>query len=114
MFLKNVYKNKYLFVFSILSLVVLLISAAGVFIHFRNINTPIIIHFDAYKGIDFLGTQNNVFGILLSGLATILINICLAEYLYRRERFVSYIFIFASFVLTLLILISVGVIISAN
>ncbi len=76
--------------------------------------SSLIVHFDAYKGIDFLGNKIDVFGILLSALVMVLINLFLAEFLYNRERFLSYIFGFISFGLILLILIAISVIISAN
>ncbi len=114
MVLSNVIKDKYLRVVALLSFLILFLTALISYSAFGSTTTPLIIHFDAYKGIDFLGSRLDVFGILLTVLVIILINIFLSDFLYSRERFLSYIFTFVSLLLSILILIVISVIIYAN
>ena len=81
---------------------------------FFKINHLLILHFDSYKGIDFLGDKNDVFSITGISLIVILINFLLAKQMYYKERFLSYFLSFGSSIFSLLILIGVFVIISIN
>ncbi len=112
--LSSIIKDRYLFVVFGLSFLILL--AISPFIYFRLAGDEgfLIIHFDAYKNIDFFGGRFDIFGILISALAIVSVNLFLADFLYNRERFLSYILCFGSFVLAVLILIVVSVIISVN
>ena len=110
----NIIKDKYLRVVAGLNLLILILATLIFYVRLGSVTTPLVIHFDAYKGIDFLAGRIEVFGILLSALVIILINLFLADFLYNRERFLSYIFAFISLELTVLILIVIGVIISVN
>lgn len=118
MLFANIIKDKYLRVVGILS--ILVVFLAGAIFYFQIEADPpqaeklLIIRFEADKDIDFLAGRIEVFGILLSALTMILINFFLANFLYRRERFLSYIFSFASLAITVLILIVISVIVSVN
>ncbi len=114
MVFSNIIKDKYLRVVVALSLLILFITALIFYLKIGSATTPLIIHFDIYKGIDFLGNKTKVFGILLLTLIILLINFFLADFLYNRERFLSYIFTFVSLGLAILILITINVIISVN
>jgi len=105
-------KDKYLRAVFGISLAVLIITSIIVFLKLRQIYNPLVIHFDAYSGIDFFGEKTNIFGILATTFAAIGINFFLADFLYNRERFLSYIFAFVS--LELVILMAMSVIISVN
>jgi hypothetical protein len=114
---ENIVKDKYLRAVFGLGLLILLIAFFFIYVEFdvpAESPAGLIIHFDAYKGIDFIGGKLDVFGILITALAIILINLFLADFLYHRERFLSYIFGFGSLGLSILILIAIGVIISVN
>lgn len=110
----NILKDKYLRFIGALSLLILFLTGLIFYFKFGQTTTPLIIHFEIGKGIDFLGGQSKVFGILFSSLIMILINFFLADFLYFRERFLSYIFGFASLTIAILILIVISVIISIN
>lgn len=112
--MKLVFKDKYLRTIFCLSSVILLIILLLICLKFWNIQGPVIIHFDAYKGIDFLGSRFDVFGIFISALIIFIINLFLAEYLFYRERFLSYLFVSASLFFVILVLIAVATIISVN
>jgi hypothetical protein len=110
----KIIKDKYLRVVGGLSLFILLVSTLIFYVGEDSMTSPLTIHFDAYKGINFLGSKIQVYGIIISALVMVLINLFLAGFIYRRERFLSYIFGFASLELSILILIVIGVIISVN
>jgi len=110
----KIFKNRNFIVIFGVSLGLLILTAGVAFIRFGEITTPLIIHFDVYQGIDFFGGKMEIFGILFSAFVMILINFFLADFLYHRQRFLSYIFSFGSLWITILILISMGVIISIN
>lgn len=107
-------KDKYLRIVAALSFFILLLAAIIFYLALGSTTTPLIIHFDAYKGIDFLGSRLDIFGILLSALAMILINLFLSNFLYNRERFLSYIFAFVGLLISILILIIISVIVNVN
>lgn len=107
-------KDKYLRVVFGISFTILIFIFLFTLLKLGNIAFPLIIHFDAYKGIDFLGGKMEVFGILISTFSILLINAFLANFLYNRERFLSYILGFAGLGLMILILIAMSVIISIN
>lgn len=112
--MRYILKDKYLRVVFGLSFLVLLVISCVAYLKIGESTGPLILHFDVYKGIDFLGGRMEAFGILVSALAMIFINLLLAESFYNRERFLSYIFGFVSLGLAILILIAVSVIIFVN
>lgn len=112
--MRYILKDKYLRVVFGLSLLVLFLISCVAYVKLGENTGQLILHFDVYKGIDFLGGRTEAFGILISALAMILINLFLAESFYNRERFLSYLFGFVSLGLASLILIAVSVIISVN
>lgn len=111
---KNIIKDKYLRVVSAISLVVWLLAGVIFSVMLGSSSASLIIHFESVKGADFLGSKLDVFGILLAVLIIILINLFLANFLYYRERFLSYIFSFANLAVSVLILVIIGAIISVN
>jgi hypothetical protein len=110
----NLVKDKYLRIIGGLSLLILSLAAAIFYLKLGSTTTPLIVHFEAGKGVDFLAGRLEVFGILISGLFIILINLFLAGFLYFRERFLSYIFTFIGLLVSVLILIAIAVIINVN
>lgn len=110
----NVRKDKYLKVVAILSFFILAVAAVVFSTGIGSSDKPLILHFDAYQGIDFLGSQSQVFRIILTVFVILLVNFFLAGFLYRRDRFLSYIFAFVSLEISILILILISVIIAVN
>lgn len=110
----SIFKDTYIKWSFIISLVLLAVGFALAYNAFKSNVHLLVVHFDAYRGIDFLGDKFDVFGILFSGLAINIINAVISVFLYRRERFLSHLFAFGSAFFSLLILIAVTVIISIN
>ncbi len=114
MFGYKILKDKYLRVIFGISFFVFLFTAVFVFSKFIGVSGPVILHFDIFKGIDAVGGKEEVFGILIIGLIMAVINFFLAEFIYRRERFMSYLISFATLILSILFLAVILVINSAN
>lgn len=112
--MRLIFKDKYLRIVFGLSFLIVVFSSALTVFKLKGISSPLIIHFDSYSGINFLGGWQEVLKILILALAMIVINAFLAGFLYSRERFLSYIFAFGSLTLAILILIAISVIISVN
>lgn len=110
----KILKNKSLLIIFGLSFGVLVLTAIIVYVRLAEVTTPLIIHFDAYKGIDFLGNRIDVFNILIVAGVIFLINLILAELIFDRQRLLSFNFAFASLAVSILILIAILVIISVN
>ncbi|MDO8442732.1 MAG: hypothetical protein Q7S81_00480 [bacterium] len=83
-------------------------------LNFYKINNLLIMHYDGYKGIDFLGDKGDVFSLIGISATMIILNAWLANRTYFRERFLAYLFSFSSLALSVLILIGVFAIISIN
>ncbi len=110
----KIFKNRNFIVIFGLSLGFLILTAGVAYLRLTEITTPLIIHFDAFKGIDFLGDRFDVSNILIVALIIILINSILAEFIFDRQRFLSFVFAYVSLAISILILIAVSVIISIN
>jgi len=96
------------------SFFIFLFAATFAFSKFFDISGPIIIHFDDFNGIDFVGGKAEVFGVLTVNFVMSMINFLLAEFIYQRERFMSYLISFATLVISILFLVVIAVIGSIN
>lgn len=110
----KVLKNRNFVIIFGLSLGLLILTALAVYLKVAEIATPLIVHFDVYKGIDFLGNRLDIFNILIVALIVLFINFILAVFIFYRQRFLSFIFAYVSLAISILILIAISVIISIN
>lgn len=108
------YKDKIILSAYILSILLLVIAFSLVFVGLFNVETMLIIHFNPFAGIDFLGERQTAYGILISGLAINILNSFLSAVLYSRDKFLSYLPAFGATFISLLILIVISVIVGAN
>ena len=113
MILRYILKDKYLRITAAISVFILFLTAA-IFSFAGPFEKQIILHFDSYNGIDLLGGKWQVFGILFAALMILVINFYLSDFIYSRDRFLSYMFIFSGLLLSILILTAVSVIIYVN
>jgi|GEM_PF-529168 len=113
MILRHILKDKYLRIIAALSVFVLLLAAI-IFAAAGPFNNSLILHFDSYNGIDLLGGVWQVFGVLFAALVILAVNLYLSDFLYSRDRFLSYLFVFSGLLLSILILTAVSVIIYVN
>ncbi len=112
--LPNIKHNRFFLISFAICLLVIIGLCFAVAYRLWDIKTPIIVHFDAYKGIDILGSKAEVFAITLGAFAIILLNAFLADILYQRDRFLAYIVAFSNMAFTCLIFIGVSVILGSN
>ena len=99
----NLIKDKNLRVVLISSVVLygaVIISTLATFASRRE---AIVLHFDVYRGIDFVGGRLDLFGALIGGLVMGGINFLLVNFLYSRDRFFAFILAYATLFLTLLL-----------
>ncbi len=96
------------------SFFILVVAFSVAYMNLKNLSNLLVVHFDVYKGIDFLGNKTDVFNVLYFGGIVIILNMILAHSIYLRERFLAYVLAFISPVFSALIFISVLAIISIN
>ena len=110
----TIIKDKFTAIPFALSAVFLVVAFSYAYVNFADFQNLLIVHFDSYRGADFLGDPSDVFGILGVALVILIINGFVADELYWRERFLAYVFACGSAFLSLLILMAVLAIISVN
>lgn len=67
---------------------------------------PIILHYNVYFGVDYLGRYSEAFAIPASGLIMLAANSILGNCLYKKSKAISKILIFSSIIIQLLLLIA--------
>jgi hypothetical protein len=87
---------------------------AALYIKFYNVTHTIVIHFDAAKGIDFLGTRGDVIRIGLLGIALVIVNTALVKLFEHRERMLAWAITGATFGILVIVLIAAMVIVVNN
>lgn len=110
----SIFKDKYLRVIFSLNFLSLIFLTAVVFAKLRGASAPLVIHFDAYRGVDFFGGKIEILGIIITAAVIVAINFFLADFFYSREKFLSYVLGIGSLGIVILILIAAGVIVSVN
>ena len=70
-----------------------LLSAASLtaYVMLHDIHCLLVLHFDVLSGIDFLGTRDDVYKMLGTGVIIYMVNSGLAISLYNRERFLAWV-----------------------
>lgn len=114
MFISHLVKDKYLRI--VLAATVALHSIVSVIVlaKFLPRRESIILHFDTYRGIDFVGGRMDLFGIVLSAYVMFALNFALADFLYTRDRFFSYVLSFGSLLLAVLFTAALLIVYSVN
>ncbi len=87
-----------------------------VFIVFKvnMLSLPVILHFDAFNGVDKFGDQSSVWGVWGLGFVFFLLNSVLGEVFFLRERALTFVFLGTNLLFSLLFLIIISVIITIN
>ncbi len=71
------------------STVLALTALAAGYFYLQNSGQVIVIHFNAFRGIDFLGARADVLGIGFTALFINLLNIALSKFLQSRDKFLA-------------------------
>lgn len=82
--------------------------------NYINIDTPIILHYNLFFGVDLLGAYIKVFFLPASGLIILLINAILGQAFYKSERLASYLLTFNALIVQILLLVSSYLIVRVN
>ena len=80
----------------------------------RNSDLPIILHYNLFFGVDYLGGYNEIYLIPTVGAIIIIINTVLGYLLYERERLASYFLAFNIFIVQLFLLLAGYLIVEIN
>lgn len=103
--------------------IIILLAVAGFFfvvslgillLNISRVSGPLILHFDAFHGVDLFGTVGDVTGIWVMAFLMIVVNVVLADVLYLRERVLSYAFIGINILISIFLFILMAVIASVN
>ena len=108
------FRYKIFFIASAICALAFLLAVFVIYLHIDQLSTPLIFHFDKLNGIDISGSPIDLWRFLLAGFMMILINIILSYEFYYRERILSYFFLAANFLFSILSLIIVFLIVSTN
>lgn len=114
LFFFKIFQFKTISIIWLFNLILLLFIAGLIFFNSPRLNPPLVIHFDSYKGVDFLGEVTTIWGIWLAIFIFNILNVFLTEFFLERERFLSYFSTAVSAILNLLLLVVIGTIISLN
>jgi len=93
---------------------VLTLSLGSVAVHFADIKSSVITHFDFYNGATVFGEVSVLYRVFWLAFALIAMNAFLAKTILPREPFFSYILGIGSVLVSVLIFIAMRVIISLN
>jgi hypothetical protein len=69
-------------------------------------NLPLILHYSAYQGVDFLGESYRIYSLPAVLLVFVLLNLALADFFYQKEKIISYFFILSLSALAVFFLIA--------
>jgi hypothetical protein len=80
----------------------------GFLLYFKipDSNLPLILHYSAYQGVDFLGESSRIYSLPAISLAFILLNLVLADFFYKKEKLISYFFILSLPVIAVFLLLA--------
>lgn len=92
----------------------MVVSFGIVIINYGSIAQTIVLHFDAFQGVDLFGSRANLWGVWVLGLVMMMVNGILCYEFYHRERFLSYLFLVGNILIGMLVLIINSVLISIN
>lgn len=109
-----IFTRKLLLILSGLSGVAVLGSLTLAFLKLGGLPYPLVLHFDSFHGVDFLGDTTDFWGIWLGGFACIVLNFFLGEVMFTKERVLSYVFLSVNLLLSILLFVITTVIIAAN
>lgn len=92
----------------------MIFSLGLVFLNVRQLTSPVILHFDRFRAIDFFGQPADLWGIWLTGLIILLLNLFLSHQFFYRERALTYVLLGANLLIAILVLVALATIISVN
>lgn len=80
----------------------------------KSSELPVILHYNLFFGVDYLGAYNEIYLIPIVGVIIIFINTILGYLLYERERLASYFLVFNIFIVQSFLLLAGYLIVEIN
>jgi len=111
---KSYWKNKIIISALILSLLANISLWIFLFKNQKSSELPIILHYNLFFGVDYLGNYNEIYTMPIIGLIIIIINTFLGCLLYKKERLVSYFLVFNILIIQLILLFASYLIVKIN
>ncbi len=101
---------------ALIAIACVLLTASGVMVsmNYGRLAPLIVLHFDALNGVDTFGTRASIWGVWFLGLAINMVNWALAYEFYHRERLLSYLYLGGNVLISLIMFIAIGVVVSIN
>lgn len=96
------------------SLFLVVAALVLIFVTVRSLNFPVVLRFNERQGILMFGEQVQVFGVWFAFFALWVLNTLLAEFLYFRERMLSYTLVIANGFLSVFLLTAIITIVLVN
>lgn len=96
------------------SFAILAVASAFAYRAFYDVTHLLIVHFDAFRGIDFLGTRRDVFGIAATAFAAYLTNALLAGACRERYPFLAAFIAWSTLAFSILVGVTLGLIVANN
>jgi hypothetical protein len=109
-----IFKEKPILIIMALTGGLFLLSLLLVSFNVAGFSSPVILHFDVFRGIDLFGEKIDVWVFLLTAFLIGFLNIILGEAFFYRQRLLAYLLISANLLFALLTLVAVGVIVTVN
>ncbi len=106
--------KRHLLIADTVSVALIAIGLAAIFLAFRDADHLLIVHFVAGRGIDFFGTRADVFAIALAGAGLALMNVALAHALAPRLRIAGFLFAYGNALFSLLLFLWMMGIVAVN
>lgn len=107
-------QNKYLFYISAITILANIFSWILAFLFIKAGKFNIILHYDILFGADYQGSRQKLFTIPAIGLGLFFMNSVISGLVYKREKFIAGLFLFASLVVQIFVIIAIGVIVFVN
>ncbi len=110
----EILKQKPLLILSGITGGIIAINLVFLFTKLGGLSYPLVLHFDSFHGVDFLGDVSDFWGIWLGGAVLITLNFFLGGALFRKERVLSYVFFATNVLLATLLFVITAIIIATN
>jgi hypothetical protein len=110
----TIFRERLLLIQIAISTALLLVALGLIILNIGDMSPQIILHYDAFHGVDDFGAKTDIWWIWGITLVMVAMNLCLANRFYDRMKILSYIFVGANIILSLLTLIAIATIVSVN
>jgi hypothetical protein len=111
---KDIFKDKLLLILTFLSFGLLVASLVLILINKSDFSDSLIIHINAFKGVDMMGDVADLWNVLIMGGLIFIINTLVGYTFYLKEKILTYVILSLTFISSLLVLIKIANIISIN